>query len=179
TMSMGSTVFAKDVTDKSTTEVTKDGTSNDMTLKGTVGEPGADLISVVLPSSINFQIGTDDAGKFKNLITSTGTITNNSTIGVKIELAEVKDNGGLLGLVDLALAPKDEDSATVMTTYKLSAPLATPVELATNLEKDGTLSLKVFGQKNDADGEIAAGEYNVVTTLKVTAVPKADPAPVE
>uniref|UniRef100_UPI0031B89312 hypothetical protein n=1 Tax=Anaerolentibacter hominis TaxID=3079009 RepID=UPI0031B89312 len=176
TMSMGSTVFAKDVTDKSTTEVTKDGTSNDMTLKGTVGEPGASLISVVLPSSINFQIGTTATdGYFDKIISSTGTITNNSTTKVKIELAEVRDDGKLLDLVDLALAPDKLDITAAMDN-KLSVGM-TAKQLGDNLVPGDKLSLKVYGQAKTATTVVTPGDYNVVTTLKVTAVPDPVEAP--
>ncbi|WP_343207847.1 hypothetical protein [Anaerolentibacter hominis] len=169
TLTMGSTALAKETTDKTTKEVTTNESSSEMKLEGKVGTPGADLISVVLPSSINFQIGTEGEQAFKEIISATGTIENLSTSDVNITLEEVTDTKGLLGMVDLALAPVDKTLTDAMASNMLVVGTARNMLLGKVAAGGGTLPLKVFGQAK-ASSKIVDGEYNITTILKVTAV---------
>lgn len=162
----------------------RDGTA-DVPLKGEVLDNSlVALISVVVPTDICFQIGTEQVGsseytadkigtsanigaagvgrKFVQLVSGTGTVTNN-TVGndIKVEISNVVDDASynLLDKVELALAPANTaDATTALASYKLNAGAANTI-LSSRMSNGDTLDLKVFGQ--GGKGTVGGVSYDV------------------
>lgn len=181
-LSMSVCAFAAD----ENTITSKNGTA-DVPLKGEIlDNKDVALISVVVPTAIEFQIGTEQVGgteytankigegaaigsqgvgrKFVQLVSGTGTVTNNTeSKNIKLEVSNVTDDASnpLLSKVNLALAPASiTDAATAMATYKLTAGASNTV-LAASMSKGQTLDLKVFGTA----GEGTSGGINYPVNL--------------
>ncbi|WP_343207988.1 hypothetical protein [Anaerolentibacter hominis] len=148
---------------------------------------GADLIQVVMPTKINFNINTDSSTYFDELISGRGTITNNSTKAVKVEIVGVQDSGvsTLLTKAKIALAPSDNayvnDSMTnkekgeavlagSSPSYKLTTSVSptASITLFDSLPTRASKSIEVFGTEETATTAIDAASYTVVTTLKIS-----------
>lgn len=164
----------------STNEINQRGGLADVPLNGIVLDNSlVSVISVVVPTSIDFQIGTEALGasesavaamgtnttlgnagsgrKFVRLVSGTGTVHNNSTGNnpLKLEVVEVQDDGHyqLLEKVKLALAPADTSSTAIaMQNYRLQAGSMNMI-LAQSMTDGSTLDLKVFGEAGE-------GTYN-------------------
>lgn len=182
-LSMSVCAFAAD----ENTITKKDGTA-EVPLNGEIMDnKDIALISVVVPTSIDFQIGTEamagvtditvakigendsnnltvgtSGRKFVQLVSGTGTVTNNTQgNAIKLEISKVADDASnpLLSKVNLALAPASTaDAATAMASYKLTAGDSSIV-LSNSMATGDTLDLKVFGQ--GAEGTYSGTSYPV------------------
>lgn len=90
-------------------------------------EAGKDLISVVMPTSIKFQVSTTDGDNYyKEYVSGTGTFTNNSTCAVKLSIDSVLDSAEavntdtptmhFMDVLDLAIAPDNVSQADAFAT---------------------------------------------------------------
>lgn len=189
-LSLGMPAFATDVTAKTQTVTTTDGTY--VPLQGDVAA-GKALISVVMPTSIPFAVSTTadattNAKVFDSLVSGTGTFTNNSNCQVKLILTEVFDTdvladantttpetavGKFLTVVDLYLAKAGlSANEACVVENKLDPTDSTPInrEMAT-LGQKGTHSLEIYGKDNTADQKsLIDGQYTINTIMKVEAV---------
>lgn len=155
------------------------------------------LLSVVMPTGIDFTIGTTATSNatvnekntanasenasggniFSTLISGSGTVTNNSNVDIKLEITDVADKSDLLKKVDLAVVSDELDETTAM-----KAPLeakdysASPIVLASKLAAtNGTTTLTVAGKGCQGqysglnkDVNLDKGNYVVTTTLKIS-----------
>ncbi|WP_418453984.1 hypothetical protein [Allofournierella sp.] len=149
----------------------------------------AALISVVMPTAINFQIATKEDGGVLTLddsdpgtggvVSGTGKFTNNSNRSVKLTLSEVGDAAvtptvGFLSVLDVYLAPASLTRADVFEAtdkdYKLSVGSGLNRELGT-MGLSGTLEFKIFAKDNETDTtSLADGKYQLRTVMKVSTV---------
>lgn len=149
----------------------------------------AALISVVMPTAINFQIATKEDGGVLTLddsdpgtggvVSGTGKFTNNSNRSVKLTLSEVGDAAvtptvGFLSVLDVYLAPASLTRADVFDAtdkdYKLSVGSGLNRELGT-MGLSGTLEFKIFAKDNETDTtSLADGKYQLRTVMKVSTV---------
>ena len=149
----------------------------------------AALISVVMPTAINFQIATQEDGGVLTLddsdpgtggvVSGTGKFTNNSNRSVKLTLSEVGDAAvtptvGFLSVLDVYLAPASLTRADVFEAtdkdYKLSVGSGLNRELGT-MGLSGTLEFKIFAKDNETDTtSLADGKYQLRTVMKVSTV---------
>lgn len=149
----------------------------------------AALISVVMPTAINFQIATKEDGGVLTLddsdpgtggvVSGTGKFTNNSNRSVKLTLSEVGDAAvtptvGFLSVLDVYLAPASLTRADVFEAtdkdYKLSVGSGLTRELGT-MGLSGTLEFKIFAKDNETDTtSLADGKYQLRTVMKVSTV---------
>mgnify|MGYP003185595449 CR=1 FL=1 len=149
----------------------------------------AALISVVMPTAINFQIATKEDGGVLTLddsdpgtggvVSGTGKFTNNSNRSVKLTLSEVGDAAvtptvGFLSVLDVYLAPASLTRADVFeatdTDYKLTVGSGLKRELGT-MGLSGTLEFKIFAKDNETDTtSLADGKYQLRTVMKVSTV---------
>ena len=190
-MTLASPAFAAD----GVKETTLDGYDKTQNVKWQATLAGSsDIISVTIPTEIVFNISTDATdGSFGNLLSGTGTITNNSSEKkIRVEVTTVLDdeNNPLLdgAAVDLYLAPtginteavgaKDKlkkysladkkDSVLVGGTEEGNILLAD--EIATN---GGKSDVKVYGLKSAAGGALPSVESVTITTTLKVSVPTA------
>lgn len=149
----------------------------------------AALISVVMPTAINFQIATKEDGGVLTLddsdpgtggvVSGTGKFTNNSNRSVKLTLSEVGDAAvtptvGFLSVLDVYLAPASLTRADVFEAtdkdYKLSVGSGLTRELGT-MGLSGTLEFKIFAKDNETDTtSLDDGKYQLRTVMKVSTV---------
>lgn len=150
----------------------------------------AALISVVMPTAINFQIATKEDGGVLTLddsdpgtggvVSGTGKFTNNSNRSVKLTLSEVGDAAvtptvGFLSVLDVYLAPASMTRADVFDAagpvdYKLSVGSGLTRELGT-MGLSGTLEFKIFAKDNETDTtSLDDGKYQLRTVMKVSTV---------
>jgi len=147
----------------------------------------AALISVVMPTAINFQIATKEDGGVLTLddsdpgtggvVSGTGKFTNNSNRSVKLTLSEVGDAAvtGFLSVLDVYLAPASLTRADVFDAagpvdYKLTVGSGLNRELGT-MGLSGTLEFKIFAKDNETDTtSLADGKYQLRTVMKVSTV---------
>ena len=149
----------------------------------------AALISVVMPTAINFQIATKEDGGVLTLddsdpgtggvVSGTGKFTNTSNRSVKLTLSEVGDAAvtptvGFLSVLDVYLAPASLTRADVFEAtdkdYKLSVGSGLNRELGT-MGLSGTLEFKIFAKDNETDTtSLADGKYQLRTVMKVSTV---------
>lgn len=165
-------------------------------LNGTITDQ-AILISVTMPTSMVFTIGTEaatgqvvtnpdsptattpgtDDKVFSTLITGTGTITNRSNKPIAVDIVNVTDSYNLLKRVDLALIAGPDVSISTAMTKKLVAGAGKTALVGLMGANGSTLDLKIYGRAKTAN--VSGTEYPitlptssavVTTTLKVTAV---------
>ena len=150
----------------------------------------AALISVVMPTAINFQIATKEDGGVLTLddsdpgtggvVSGTGKFTNNSNRSVKLTLSEVGDAAvtptvGFLSVLDVYLAPASLTRADVFDAagpvdYQLTVGSGLNRELGT-MGLSGTLEFKIFAKDNETDTtSLADGKYQLRTVMKVSTV---------
>lgn len=145
----------------------------------------AALISVVMPTAINFQVATKDVSGTLSLddsdpgtggvVSGTGKFTNNSNCSVKLTLTEVGDaqvtpSVGFLSVLDVYLAPANMTRTDVYAAadYKLAVGSGLNRELGT-MGLGGTLEFKIFAKDNSADStSLADGKYQIRTVMKVS-----------
>lgn len=163
------------VTDKNGTEVWLNGEA----------KADAELISVVMPTAINFQIATKDNAGTKVLddsdpttggvVSGTGKFTNNSNRSVTLTLAEVGDaavtaSAGFLNVVEVYLAPAGMVRGDVLGKAEYQLQTSTKDRELGTMGLGGTLSLKIFAQDNTADNtSLPDGSYQLRTVMKVSA----------
>lgn len=187
-MTMSVTAFA--------TDINGDGDTADVKLMGEImDDADVCLISVVVPTSINFQVGTKSTSnsanqinnpsvsaggrEFVRLVSGTGTVTNNTEgKAIKLDITNVSQSGdgNLLDLMYLAVAEATTDQVSAMNNKLTDG--AVNINLSNSIAGDGgTLKLKVFGQ--GAQGvfnttpypvNLPDGDYTVTVTMKVTLV---------
>lgn len=172
TMSMISTAAAAD--DKTIQAVGDNGktaTSSDVKLTGEVKD-AAVLLSVVVPTVINFTVATSSAEQgttvaakgentsvnttageyhvFADLLSGEGTVTNNSNVPVKLEITDISDEKKLTTLMDLAMQSDELSELTALKTPfdTVNGDYATnPILLASSIPVNGgTTTLKVVGK---------------------------------
>lgn len=150
----------------------------------------AALISVVMPTAINFQVATkadtdgstlvlDDSDPGTGgVVSGTGKFTNNSNRSVALTLAEVNDavvadSVGFLTVLDVYLAPANMTRADVFASTSPSYKLGTAVKDAAlgTMGLNGTLEFKIFAKDNEGDTtSLPDGKYQIRTVMKVSAV---------
>lgn len=199
TMGMATSALAADeVKEKTYTAFGDENTTinSDVSLDGTIVE-GEVLLSVVMPTSIDFVVGTtqftgdvvaeknvanasQSAGGFvfSALMSGEGTVTNNSNKPIKLELVGITDTSDLLKKMDLALKPGSVNEATALRSYALDNTdySASPMILASSIAAEGgTTTLSVAGQAAmgqysglDKPVNLPAGSYSVNTTMKIS-----------
>ena len=191
TMSLSTTALAaetQDVTGKG--EDNKVTVDTELPLHGEVTN-SAVVISVVMPTSIDFTIGTklaaaadiseepvtkeESAPTFDTLISGTGNVTNKSNVAIDIDVTGVTDKDKLLSLVDLALGSGNiaESAALANSLDKVSAENS--IKLVSGLATSGSTTLKVFGKGKTANAsgtdypvKMDPKTYTITTTLKVS-----------
>ncbi len=148
------------------------------------------LISVVVPTTISFNVATDNEGLYKGMTSGVGQIINNSMTSdgasAKIDLKVVgvsdakvvEEKTGLLDYLNLAMAPGGATSAAPIggfEKYQLSTSITpdAPVTLFSGLNNDGVgHDFRVFAQsKMDGETPVAipvGSSYTVNTTLRVS-----------
>lgn len=180
----------------SATDVKQDGGTANVALEGKIDEE-ANLLSVVIPTSINFAVGTveetteqlaSDKYNTTNLTTGgyvfntfysgTGKVINNSASqNVKIEITEVIDDASkLLDKIDLALSSTDLDETTALAD-PLEAGANQSIVLVNSLDAaGGEAELSTVGQaayavkgRDSYPVNLTAGTCTVTTVLKVSA----------
>lgn len=135
------------------------------------------IISVVMPTQITFQIGATD-GAFSTLVSGTGEFSNNSTCAVDLSIIKVIDptvgNTTFLSIIDLALGTSVEESADVMldeARYLRSSLTVDDKITLGRIYADSKETYKVFGQDNAKDTTtLPDGTYKIETTIKVEPV---------
>lgn len=177
-------VFASAETE-TTQEYTTDGQSNDMHMRIYI-PTSVDLISVVMPSTIDFQIATKlqtvdqkEIYKFLTSISGEGEFLNNSSKTVDLDIISVDDplidkTVSLLSVVDMAVGKSYVDGDSLLSNpanlLSSSVSAAHPISLG-SLMSGGSETYKVFVQDNpDNEDSLLDGTYTVTTTVKVTLV---------
>lgn len=173
TMSMISTAAAADdnKTIQAVGENGKTAGSSDVKLTGEVKD-AAVLLSVVVPTVINFTVATSSAEQgttvaakgendavnttageyhvFTDLLSGEGTVTNNSNVPVKLEITDISDDKKLTTLMDLAMQSDELSELTALKTPfdTVNGDYATnPILLASSIPVNGgTTTLKVVGK---------------------------------
>lgn len=188
-MSMSVCAFATETTTVEAAGDDKTTAEGKVDLVGTVYE-GAVLLSVVMPTTLTFQVGTEQSSAqladkrengsittggyiFASLISGEGTVTNNSTHAIDLYISKVEDTNGLTDKMNLGVTGNALDEATALSSYLTTA--TTDLKLSSNIATEGgTDTLKVVGSaaKGNVSGgsfdiNLAAGDYTVTTTLKV------------
>ena len=145
------------------------------------GVETANVMSVVIPTTIDFTIKTDAAGKLDSVISGDGTIVNNSNTPINVDIVSVSDPNNLLSKMNVYLAPKQNVKGS-LESYKLSTKIAdnyTKIRLA----EDGlngimghstapeTLVINVLGEAINSDITFSSADtYNLSTVLKVSQI---------
>lgn len=195
-MSLSVCAFAADTT--TVEALGKDNTvtgSSDVTFTGKVQEASV-LLSVVMPTTIEFTVatknyeGTDKlaaskgtlsvapsavSGKvFNALMSGEGTVTNNSNVAIDLEITNVTEDSNLLSQIDFAVK-----SSSMTASAALANPLSVGsanIALASAIAAaGGTTTLKAVGQAATAthsgtnyEVSVVDGTYTITTTLKVS-----------
>ena len=159
-------------------EISQNG-RHDLGLLG--GVETANVMSVVIPTTIDFTIRTKADGRLDSVISGDGTITNNSNTPINVDIVGVSDPNNLLSKLNVYLVPSAK-SKGVLDPYKLTTEIAddgTKIRLA----DDGlngimghsttpeTLIVNVVGEAIDSDITFSSADtYNLSTVLKVTQI---------
>lgn len=160
------------------TTVTGSGGTGEVPLKGKVLDAGADVISVAMPASIDFQVVTkNESGTLtaEQVIGGTGTFQNNGTceveLSVSVTTAPSVNSASFLDIVDLALSTPGADNllpddAALYGNFKLTASL-TDLELG-SIAAGASRTVELKGRDNAANNTaLVAGDYTIATTFKV------------
>lgn len=160
-------------------------TSGDVILTGKVDDSEV-LLSVVMPTTLTFQVATTKAAAgvktapkigattenavaagegyiFGELITGEGTVTNKSNVAISLSIVDVTDKNGLLDLMYLGVASTDlSEKEAVKSANALSSSKdyeASPLKLANAIAAyTGTANLKVVGAGATSETADSSGE---------------------
>lgn len=148
-----------------------------------------ELVSVVLPATVDIVVRVYDDGRFRQLYAPSNlSVLSSSDVPVDLSLVEVKDEGGRLAAFDAILKAYSLDGRNTLLYDGSAAPLAPgpcsiPIGRLAPVGPDGLpapgggLRLGLEGRANASDGPVGAvgDRFAFATTFKVTAPPPAAP----
>ncbi len=131
--------------------------------------PGKGVVSKGAPLTVGTLVDGNEA-----VLCAMHTIENNSSMGIKVDVVDVKDKDGLLNDINIALSKKGNPSTNYLNG---TVSKENPIELL-SLPKVGIETFKVVGSEiitEDNTGAAARkivedGTRTVTTTLRVTPV---------
>lgn len=143
--------------------ITREGGTADTVITGKVGRT-ADVISVVLPTSVNMNIKTDSQGHLDQGATEDVEVDvineSKSTRTIDVELYETVDDGNLLAEVNLHINGQNINRAIGGATGEIN--------LVESLAPGGTEKLVLSASPMGANQVIHEGARSVKTTIKAT-----------
>lgn len=145
-----------------------DGMYSDFSMTGKVKD--VDIISVVMPSDIVFNIECDkDSGSISKIQSGVGEIRNNSNRNMDLKVISVEDNGNFLNSVNLYLAEgeKSLDEIKGLTDAKLT-PGTGQDKTITTLQRASSQKIQLYGEAAAADSQLDKEQYTIEVTMKIS-----------